>query len=119
MFQRVQKHVKNQRGVTLIELLAVIVILGIIAAIAAPAVISNFDDAKKNSDEQTEKIVRDAAKRYILDIRKSGGDPDTTNISVLVDDYLDSVPKWSNNASVTLTISDDGKTIIIGNKPSY
>ncbi|MCG7336986.1 prepilin-type N-terminal cleavage/methylation domain-containing protein [Sporosarcina sp. ACRSM] len=42
-----QKRLKNEKGLTLVELLAVIVILGIIAAIAVPAignVISNTKD---------------------------------------------------------------------------
>ncbi len=33
-----QKRLKNEKGLTLVELLAVIVILGIIAAIAIPSI---------------------------------------------------------------------------------
>lgn len=47
MFQQLKKRVKNEKGLTLIELLAVIVILAIIAAIAIPAIgniISNSRD---------------------------------------------------------------------------
>ena len=33
-----QKRLKNEKGLTLVELLAVIVILGIIAAIAVPSI---------------------------------------------------------------------------------
>lgn len=38
MFQQMKKRIKNEKGLTLIELLAVIVILAIIAAIAIPAI---------------------------------------------------------------------------------
>lgn len=47
MFKEMKKRVKNEKGLTLIELLAVIVILAIIAAIAIPAIgniISNSRD---------------------------------------------------------------------------
>ena len=70
MVQQVKKWWKDQRGVTLIELLAVVIILGIIAAIAAPSVISNFGDAKANSDKQTAAVIEDAAKRWVMDIAK-------------------------------------------------
>ncbi|MEI2664584.1 pilus assembly FimT family protein [Rossellomorea sp. LJF3] len=50
MLKKMRKMLKNERGLTLIELLAVIVILGIIAAIAVPSIggiiNKSKDDAK-------------------------------------------------------------------------
>lgn len=54
MFKALRKKLKDQRGLTLIELLAVIVILGIIAAIAVPN-IGNII-----SDSEDDAIVADA-----------------------------------------------------------
>jgi type IV pilus assembly protein PilA len=45
----VQKTLKNQKGLTLIELLAVIVILGIIAAIAVPAIGNVIANSKEKA----------------------------------------------------------------------
>ena len=38
MKKLLQKRLKNEKGLTLVELLAVIVILGVIAAIAVPSI---------------------------------------------------------------------------------
>jgi type IV pilus assembly protein PilA len=43
------KFIKNNKGLTLVELLAVIVILGIIAAIATPAILGIIDKSKKDA----------------------------------------------------------------------
>ncbi|MBY0123963.1 type IV pilin protein [Bacillus sp. S/N-304-OC-R1] len=54
MLKKIGKRLKDQRGLTLVELLAVVVILGIIAAIAVPSIgniidKSRFDAAKADA----------------------------------------------------------------------
>ena len=44
-----KKRLKNQKGLTLIELLAVIVILGIIAAIAVPSISGIIEKSKNDA----------------------------------------------------------------------
>ena len=50
---------------TLIELLAVIVILAIISLIAVPIVIHIINDSKKSSEEETVKLYIDSVKKAI------------------------------------------------------
>jgi type IV pilus assembly protein PilA len=54
----------NSKGVTLIELLIVIVVIGIISAFAVPAVGNFLDSAKKQAVYQDAVAVRNAAAWY-------------------------------------------------------
>jgi len=92
----------NQRGVTLIELLAVIVIIGIIAAVAVPAVIGQINDAKTGADAASAAIIQDAADRYLVK------NPDSTTLDVdtlVTEGYLKEAPTSQVNSGGTFTIT--------------
>ena len=61
---------KNQKGFSMVELLAVIVILGIISVVTIGSVTKLVEKAKKNQLEQQEKAVRLAAESYAQANRK-------------------------------------------------
>ncbi|MDR4889115.1 prepilin-type N-terminal cleavage/methylation domain-containing protein [Fredinandcohnia sp. QZ13] len=57
-----KKYLKNQKGLTLVELLAVIVILGIIAAIAVPTIGNVIEKTRFDAVRADAMQVLDAAK---------------------------------------------------------
>lgn len=73
MMKRVQA-VKNEKGLTLIELLVVIVILGIIAAIAVVAIGGIIENSKKDNVVASAQQMISAAK-----LAAAGGDFDVVN----------------------------------------
>jgi type IV pilus assembly protein PilA len=64
MLKNLKKRLKNQRGMTLVELLAVIVILGIISAIAVPSIGGLIDKTKKDASVAEGIQIINAAKLY-------------------------------------------------------
>jgi type IV pilus assembly protein PilA len=109
---------KEERGVTLIELLAVIVILGIIAAIGVPAVLNSRENAQMATYKSNAKILEEAAKRKLLagEVYTSGTgdlpDPDHQfNLTELLQDVgIDSTTGTVTNGTDQATFElQDGK----------
>jgi prepilin-type N-terminal cleavage/methylation domain-containing protein len=77
----------NSKGFTLVELLAVIVIIGILLAVSITAVVHFIDRAKDEQRSNQEKTLAMAAENYLQDNRgqlpKSIGETTTIPISVL------------------------------------
>ena len=67
MFQTMKKRIKNEKGLTLIELLAVIVILAVIAAIAIPAIGNIIANSKYNAVKSDALNIINAAQLHKMD----------------------------------------------------
>lgn len=81
----IQKKLKNEKGMTLIELLAVIVIIAIIAAIAIPAIGNIIENSRVGGAKSDALNAISAAELFLAD------NPSATTVSLaqLEDGYID------------------------------
>ncbi len=67
MFNTLKKRIKNEKGLSLVELLAVIVILAIVAAIAIPAIGSIIENSRVKALKADAATIISAANIYYTD----------------------------------------------------
>ena len=93
---------KNDKGFTLVELLIVIVILGILAAVTVFAVRGITDKSQENSCATEKRAIETATEAYFAD---QGSD--ATTMAALVGSYLRTDPsaRWELTAGSPPTIS--------------
>jgi prepilin-type N-terminal cleavage/methylation domain-containing protein len=109
----------NRKGFTLVELLAVIVILSIILAIAIPTISAVTTAARTNSFTSTVKMVIKGIEYKILENDGSTSfitPSDTTDLTTSIDDYGGTVADYElfhitsvSPITIDLTGKDGGK----------
>lgn len=108
---------RNQKGLTLIELLAVLVIVGIIAAIAIPAIGGTIAKSKEKADTASEQLIKDAALRYMVDHQDDTTPPTTVDVTTLVTEgYLNATPTFNNKkntVAIAVTAANNTWTFTI------
>lgn len=106
---KLKNKLKNQKGFTLVELLATIVILGIIVAIAVPAVGSILDNAKTSAAEANVELVENAAE--IAHIATNGDDSVTyTAVGLESEGFLKINPDEAAEFDAGYTLSRTGNS---------
>ena len=103
----IKKMIKGEKGFTLVELLAVIVILGIIAAIAIPSIGKVIDKAEEGAEKSEITMVEDAARLY--DLQNDWPNSGTLPVSDLIDaGYLDPNREGVTELTGNVTKSAEG-----------
>ncbi|MCP1144179.1 type II secretion system protein [Lysinibacillus endophyticus] len=104
MFKEMKKRVNNQKGLTLIELLAVVVILAIVAAIAVPAIGNIINNSRDKAILAEASNVLSAAKLAHIDNKCTTASGTTTCNKAAITPYLDGVTLDDNDKAV---LTDD------------
>jgi len=108
MLRRIREMLKSQKGFTLVELMAVIAIIGVLAAIAVPRFASATDDATAAKIAADLRTIDSA-----ISMNYASTGSYVTTVGALVPTYLQAVPTPPTGwvaATTTYTVTGNGAT---------
>src|SRR5690625_2059942 len=113
--KKMMQRFKNERGITLVELLAVIVILAIVATIAFVLIGNVIENSKKDAHIANASQLLDAAKLYDVDVGFETGESNAIDDEILTNaGFLDKfIHPWDVDKDYdgTVTKSEETKEV--------
>ncbi len=111
------KVMRNEKGFTLIEIIAVLVILGILAAAAVPKYISLQDEARNSAAQAAIAEVKARANQYyaLLTLRNAGAP--TSNASIVAS--VTATPDVGADFNVAAAASGSDIVITVNSVKTY
>lgn len=99
---------KGNKGFTLVELMVVVVIIGVLTAIAVPVYNSATEKAKINAIAANLRIINGAISQYMADNDTSTAPVVTMGTTPIVNDLSDYIQSWPDNNPKGVTYVLDG-----------
>lgn len=106
--QSAKRVLSDGRGFTLIEMLVVIAIIGVLAALAVPNVVKAITTAKEKACEANIRTLQNAVELYYIDNNEWPAD-----LSALTPDYVRQTPDCPLGGEYQIEVSDDRKTATV------
>lgn len=115
--EKEKRTIKKRKGFMLLELIIVVAIIGILAAVAIPNLVSMTDEAKVAKIQSDLSTIGTAMEVY--HVKKGGAYP--ANLSVLEGDngYLKKVPDPPTGAGTYTIVGDKGEVTCTFNGVTY
>lgn len=109
--------VRKRRGFTLVELVVVVLVLGIIAAVASPKMFDTTSDARDNSTKTTLSIVRDAIEFHRIEVGAYPGDAGTdvdfiADVAPYINGPFPSSQIAASAQDASVTVETDGGALL-------
>lgn len=116
MLKLLKKRLKNEKGLTLIEVLAVVVILAIVAMIAIPAIGGLIENNRIKAIKADAINVISAAQMYYTDGGNGNFGKEKNNSNIIGKDYVQNFGSISTKDEDELKVTKDGKILATGTK---